>query len=44
MKKFYVVHTKPKQEQKAVINLERQGFKTWCPTFKKLFFSRIKKR
>ena len=44
MKKFYVVHTKPKQEQKAVINLERQGFKTWCPTFKKTIFFKNKEK
>ena len=35
MKKFYVVHTKPKQENKAKRNLEFQGFKTWLPIYKK---------
>ena len=35
MKKFYVVHTKPNQENKAKRNLEFQGFKTWLPIYKK---------
>ena len=35
MKRFYVVHTKPKQENKAKRNLEFQGFKTWLPIYKK---------
>ena len=35
MKKFYVVHTKPRQERKAERNLRFQGFKTWLPTYKK---------
>lgn len=35
MKKFYVIHTKPKQEIRAIENLNMQGFKTWMPFFKK---------
>ena len=42
MKKYYVIHTKPKQEKKALINLKRQGFKTWLPYFKKTIFLEIK--
>ena len=38
MQKYYVIHTKPKQENKALINLKRQGFKTWFPFFKKTIF------
>ena len=44
MKKFYVIHTKPRQEQKAVLNLERQGFKTWYPKFKKTIIIKNKER
>lgn len=29
---WYVVHTKPRQEQRALENLERQGFQAWLPT------------
>ena len=43
MQKYYVVHTKPNQENKAVINLKRQGFKTWLPSFKKTIFFKNKK-
>ena len=42
MKKYYVIHTKPKQENKALINLQRQGFKTWFPFFKKTIFLKNK--
>ena len=42
MKKYYVIHTKPKQENKALINLKRQGFKTWSPFFKKVIFLKNK--
>lgn len=28
---WYVVHTKPRQENVALENLERQGFTTYCP-------------
>ena len=31
MEDFFVVHTKPNQENKAKKNLEFQGFKTWLP-------------
>ena len=34
MEDFFVVHTKPNQENKAK-NLEFQGFKTWLPIYKK---------
>ncbi len=43
MQKYYVVHTKPNQENKAVINLKRQGFKTWLPSFKRTVFFKNKK-
>jgi len=29
---WYVVHTKPRQEQRALENLQRQGFQAWLPT------------
>ena len=29
---WYVVHTKPRQEQRALENLERQGYRAWLPT------------
>lgn len=29
---WYVVHTKPKQESRALLNLERQGFACFLPT------------
>ena len=35
MEDFFVVHTKPNQENKAKKNLEFQGFKTWLPIYKK---------
>ncbi len=35
MRKFYVIHTKPNQEYKAVSNLKRQGFRLWTPFVKK---------
>lgn len=28
---WFVIHTKPKQEQRALENLERQGFQAWLP-------------
>ena len=31
---WYVVHTKPRQEYRALENLERQGFLAWLPTIK----------
>ena len=42
MQKYYVIHTKPKQENRALINLKRQGFKTWFPFFKKVIFLKNK--
>ena len=42
MQKYYVIHTKPKQENKALINLKRQGFKIWFPFFKKTIFFKNK--
>jgi len=32
---WYVVHTKPRQEERARLNLERQGFDCFLPTFAK---------
>jgi transcriptional antiterminator RfaH len=32
---WYVVHTKPKQESRALLNLERQGFECFLPTIPK---------
>ncbi|MFO7747651.1 MAG: transcription/translation regulatory transformer protein RfaH [Orrella sp.] len=32
---WYVVHTKPRQEERARLNLERQGFGCFLPTFAK---------
>jgi transcriptional antiterminator RfaH len=29
---WYVIHTKPRQEQRALENLQRQGFQVWLPT------------
>jgi transcriptional antiterminator RfaH len=29
---WYVLHSKPRQEQRALENLERQGFQAWLPT------------
>jgi transcriptional antiterminator RfaH len=29
---WYVIHTKPRQERRALDNLERQGFQAWLPT------------
>ena len=42
MQKYYVIHTKPKQENKALVNLNRQGFKTWSPSFRKIIFFKNK--
>ena len=30
---WYVVHTKPRQEQRAILNLERQGYQCYLPLF-----------
>lgn len=29
---WYVIHSKPRQEQRALENLERQGYRAWLPT------------
>src|SRR5690606_6056526 len=29
---WYVVHTKPRQEQRALLNLEQQGYECYLPT------------
>lgn len=42
MKNFFVVHTKPNQENKAKKNLELQGFKTWLPIYKKVVLRKNK--
>ena len=42
---WFVVHTKPRQEQRALENLQRQGFEAWLPmlTVEKLRRGRIEK-
>lgn len=35
MKRWYAVHTHPRSEQKALFNLERQGFHAYLPCFAK---------
>jgi len=42
---WFVVHTKPRQEQRALENLQRQGFDAWLPmlTLEKLRRGRIEK-
>ncbi len=35
MKSWYLLYTKPRQEQTAVANLERQGYRTYLPLIKK---------
>ena len=42
MKKYYVIHTKPKQEKKALINLKDKVLKHGYHTLKKQFFLEIK--
>jgi transcriptional antiterminator RfaH len=32
---WYVIHTKPRQEFRAQVNLERQGYTCFCPTYPK---------
>ena len=34
MKKWYLIKTKSKQENTAIINLENQGYTTYCPIVK----------
>ena len=34
MKKWYLIKTKPRQENTAIINLENQGYTTYCPIVK----------
>ena len=34
MKKWYLINTKPRQEITAIINLENQGYNTYCPIVK----------
>ena len=34
MKKWYLIKTKPRQENTAIINLENQEYTTYCPIFK----------
>ena len=31
MRKWYVVQTRPRQEQRAEVNLARQGYRAWLP-------------
>jgi transcriptional antiterminator RfaH len=35
MKRWYAVHTHPKGESAALVNLERQGFEAYLPLYKK---------
>jgi len=37
---WFVVHTKPRQESRALVNLERQGFECFLPTIPKKKVSR----
>ena len=34
MKKWYLIKTKPRQENTAIINLENQEYTTYCPIAK----------
>ena len=34
MDKWYLIKTKPRQEKKAIQNLENQGYMSFCPTVK----------
>ena len=34
MGKWYLIKTKPRQEKKAIQNLENQGYRSFCPTVK----------
>ena len=34
MKKWYLIKTKPRQESTAIVNLENQGYTTYCPVVK----------
>ena len=34
MKKWYLIKTKPRQENTAIINLENQEYTTYCPIVK----------
>ena len=38
---WYVVHTKPRQESRALVNLEQQGYECFLPTISKQKISRI---
>ena len=35
MKSWYAVHTHAHGEQRALVNLERQGFSPWLPTYRR---------
>lgn len=35
MKRWFVVHARPNGEQRALANLERQGFVAWLPLYRK---------
>ena len=35
MKRWFVVHTRPNGEQRALVNLERQDFAAWLPVYAK---------
>lgn len=33
MKRWYVAHTRPNNEQRAIVNLQRQGFEVYMPQY-----------
>ncbi|MDE0391625.1 MAG: hypothetical protein OXI57_06085 [Rhodospirillales bacterium] len=35
MKQWYVVHTRPHQEQRAEVNMVRQGYRVWLPVMER---------
>ena len=35
MRKWYVVQTRPRQEQRAEVNLTRQGYRVWMPVMER---------
>ena len=35
MRQWYVVHTRPHQEQRAEVNLTRQGYRVWLPVMER---------
>lgn len=35
-RRWYVAHTQPRAENRAVMHLERQGYETFCPRYRKV--------